>query len=168
MIPVNDVFCRTGATFFLVHRALFHQGCTCLGVHHAGSLKNKGVGTYIEITSSGELVTLRTVSLYNAGAHLKSAGGAELFTLGVQGFTFSCSLLDFTVLSMIYYIRKLLVNTTNIGKENGYDRTKEISGCTDQTPMESSDQSHNRNSQMWKKHITVCFVPEISPCIRRI
>ncbi len=55
-------------------------GCSAAQVHHPGSLKNKDAGTCIEITSSGELVTLRTVCLYNEGVHPKSTGGAELFS----------------------------------------------------------------------------------------
>ena len=45
-------------------------------------------------TSSGELVTLRTVLLLHGGVYLKNSGGAELFTFGVRGFLFQCSLLD--------------------------------------------------------------------------
>ena len=85
------VLCRAGAPFFLVHRALFHHGCTCLGVHHAGSLKNKGAGTCIEITSSGELVTLRTVLLLHGGVYMIKPGGAELLILeSVESEQFLC------------------------------------------------------------------------------
>ena len=56
-----------GAPISLVHRALFHQGCTCFRVHHAENVENKGFCAMLVNTTSSELVTIRTVLLLNGG-----------------------------------------------------------------------------------------------------
>ena len=60
-----------GAPLSLVHRALFHQGCTCFRVHHAENVENKGFCAILINTASGELVTIRKVLLLNGGVYQK-------------------------------------------------------------------------------------------------